>query len=364
MARLETRLCGVELKSPFVLGSGPLSYSGEALVRASNAGAGAVVTKTIRLKPADNPFPHMVANGNNSLINCEKWADLSAEQWIQKEIPFAKKHGAVVVGSVGHTPEEAIALVADVARAGADLIELVSYREEDMVPMVQEARKRVEVPILAKLSPNGSRVVETAGDCLKAGANGITAIDSYGPVLRIDIATARPLLGNVDGFGWLSGAAIKPIALRYVAEIARDYRAEIVGLGGVVKAEDALEMLMAGASAVGVCSAAILRGPGLFAELVRGLDALMEKYGYASVGEVSGKALPNLWPEEQFEELVFYFDPAKCNECMQCVKLCPYQARTLADKQMGLDESECRRCGFCVSVCKRGALTSNKLGPI
>lgn len=367
MANIQVNLCGRTLKAPFILGSGPLSYSGAALVAAYNAGAGAVVTKTLRAKPADNPFPHMVATGpGTTIINGEKWADLPAEQWINEEIPYAKARGVVVIASVGHTPGEARELVEPVARAGADFIELVSYTEDTMVPMLEETKKRVSIPVLAKLSPNWPDLPGAAGRILAAGADALTVADSYGPVLRLDIRTARPLLGSPRGFGWLTGAALKPITLRCVAEVALSHPgATIVGLGGVSNAEDAVEMLLAGAQAVGVCTVAIARGVKAFTELNQKLAALLDELGYPDIAAASGRALPNLRPAEQKERLVFHYAPDKCNRCMLCVTRCPYAARDLSDtKVMTLDEDKCRSCGYCISLCRHGALTSDRLsGP-
>ena len=93
-ADISTEFCGVKLQSPFVLSSGPLSYAAEGLIRAHQAGAGAVVTKTIRLSAAINPVNHIAKINGDSLINCEKWADSKAEVWFEREIPLAKAAGA------------------------------------------------------------------------------------------------------------------------------------------------------------------------------------------------------------------------------------------------------------------------------
>ena len=254
-------------------------------------------------------------------------------------------------------PQDVLELVGKVAAAGAHIVEVVSYTEEAMVPMVREARKLVKVPLLAKVSPNWPGVVRTAAECVKAGADGITATDSFGPVLRIDVATARPMLGGPFGYGWLSGAAIKPITLRIVSEIARTVDVPIVGTGGVARGEDALEMLMVGATAVGVCSLPILTGLKAFGRLGRELSQALDKYGYASPAAARGVALPNLADRESKDRLTFEYVPQDCNDCRLCVDLCPYDARSLGEgRAMGLDENICRHCSLCASVCPTGAL--------
>jgi dihydroorotate dehydrogenase (fumarate) len=353
--RLTTQLFNIVLQSPFVLGSGPLSHNGTGMIRAHRAGAGAVTTKTIRDIPADNPFPHIAASGRDSMINAEKWSDITGEAWVKDEIPRAKASGVVVIGSIGHTSTEVEHWIAKVDAAGADMIELVSYQQEDLAPMVRLAKTLSDKPILAKLSPNWSNPVASARDVLAAGADGITAMDSIGPVLRIDIETGRPITGGAKGFGWLTGGAIKPVALRYVAEIAEFCNKPIIGIGGVMTAEDALEMLMAGASAVGICTAPMLKGIDYISKLNEGLAVLLERLRYEDIAAASGFSLPFLRESEEHSRFAFTFDPELCTACMMCVRSCPYESRHLKDKVMSLDES-CRYCGLCASVCPTGAL--------
>ncbi|MCF6335562.1 MAG: dihydroorotate dehydrogenase, partial [Spirochaetales bacterium] len=137
---IETYLFGIKLQSPFILGSGPLSYGAKGLIRAHKAGAGAVVTKTIRDNPAVNPFPHMAVAGKDSMINAEEWSDISGLQWVETEIPEAKKAGVIVIGSIGHTPVEVANWTSRVDEAGADIIELVSYERDTILPMLEKAK--------------------------------------------------------------------------------------------------------------------------------------------------------------------------------------------------------------------------------
>ena len=170
MADLTTRIGPLELGTPFVLASGPLSHDGNALLRAHRAGAGAVVTKTISREAARNPVPHIAKIGSG-LLNSEKWSDLPAQAWIEEEIPRAKSGGATVIASVGLNVEEVEAIGAELAEAGADALEVCSYDASQIVPMVRAAARRVSIPILAKLSANWPDVANVArqylGDLLK-----------------------------------------------------------------------------------------------------------------------------------------------------------------------------------------------------
>ncbi len=356
---LQTSICGITLNSPFILGSGPLSYGAKGMIRAARAGAGAVVTKTIRDTPAENPFPHMVSAGTGTMINAEKWSDFPGEQWIEKEIPEAKRAGVTVIASIGHTEAEVLHWAGKADRAGADMIELVSYSEPDMIPMVAAARKLTDKPILVKLSPNWRDPLTCAKKSIELGADGLTAMDSVGPVLRIDIRTGKPLVGGPFGHGWLTGGAIKPIVLRHIAELAAQTDKPIIGLGGVMNPEDSVEMLMAGAHAVGICTAPIMKGISYIGKLCTGLETLMKELGASQVSELTGMALPFLTGQENTKAFSFTFAASKCRTCMRCVTVCPYESRTLDAETMNmeLDHGTCRYCGMCASVCPTKALT-------
>ncbi|MCX6093492.1 MAG: 4Fe-4S binding protein [Candidatus Bipolaricaulota bacterium] len=359
MTDLATNLCGLKLRTPLVLASGPLSFDGDALVRAHRAGAGAVVTKTIGVHAAVNPVPH-IARSSGGLLNAERWSDLPPERWIEREIPRARKAGAVVIASVGLTREDVRALAAALAEAGASALEVVSYDGPAVPGMVEEATSRVSIPVFAKVSANGPDVVEMARACLANGASAITAIDSVGPALRFDLASRRPRLG---GYGWLSGRPILPVALRVVADIARETGCPIVGTGGVETADDAVEMLYAGANAVGVCTAPLLRGVSVFGDLVRDLSARLFSLGFESPGEATGAGLSELVRASNGtkarEGWRFAWSRETCTDCGACVRVCPYGARRNPEE---IVEPDCRGCGLCSSSCPTGALLLREEG--
>lgn len=380
---ISVEFAGKKLKSPFIVSSGPLTYAAEGMIKAHQMGAGAVVTKTIRLERAINPVNHIAIMNKDSLFNCEKWADSDAEVWFTREIPMAKEAGAVVIASVGHTLPEAEALVKKAEDAGADFIELVSYTETDMLPMLEATLERVTIPVICKLSSNypaWKDPVECARKCIEIGKKRnhqvlIGAIDSVGPTLCVDIYNKGPILGSEKGLGWLSGGAIRPISMRINYDIKKMDRNIIsYGIGGVTKAEDALEYLMIGTEAVGICSILIIKGLEHLQKLIESFKKKIAELGYSSVAELRGVALDNFdtvadepTAGEQVEgvesnaKLQFDFNESTCIKCNHCVHICSYDARTLNFPEMKVDRDLCRNCGACVSVCPTRALTSKSV---
>jgi dihydroorotate dehydrogenase (fumarate) len=356
MADLSVDLCGLLLSNPFVLASGPLTWNAGAIEAAFAAGVAAAVTKTIRPQATVNPVPHIADARRGSLLNTEGWSDFSAEEWIQRELPALRgRRDGVLIASLGHTPEEVAELAGPVAKTGADLLELVSYQAQDAAPMVAVAKEKASLPVLIKVTANWPNLLDVVEACLEAGADGVTAIDSIGPTLRIDVETGEPLLGS---FAWLSGRAILPISLRVVAQICQRHGVPVVGTGGVGQAEDAVEMVMAGASAVGVHSLPLLRGLGWFEKTLARLERWLEAHGHRRLADLRGIALPHLGKPVPHVSLAFAFDKEMCTRCGRCVTVCAYGARELtAGGDMLLDEEICRSCGLCVNVCAPGALT-------
>lgn len=365
MADLTVTIAGVRFRNPLIVSSGPLTHDAEAIMRAWDAGASGAVTKTITLRPAANPTPHIAqVDAQGSLLNTEKWSDLPADRWITQEIPsLFEAGGGVIIASVGHTVHDVKELAAPLADAGAHMLEVVSYRGEDMADSVRIAKAECDLPVLAKVSANWADLLDVVEDCLEAGADGITAIDSIGPALAIDVETRRPWLDGPWGFAWLSGTAIKPIALRVVAEIALRWSIPILGVGGISRGRDIIEMMMAGAAAVQVHTAILLNGLPRLGRMLRQLDSWLDAHETPSASDVHRAALPWLRDTEDTRPLVFAFSGDECSDCQRCVVVCAYQARSLEARVMSLNRERCRSCGLCASVCPTSALTiAGKMG--
>lgn len=361
MSNLEVNFCGLKFDNPLVVASGPLTWSAKGIQAVYASGAAAAVTKTIRLAATVNPVPHIAFPGRGgSLVNIEGSSDFGPQVWLERELPLLADRKGILIASLGHTEVEVVALTSPLVAAGIDMLEVVSYRAEDAVPMVKAAKARCSLPVLVKVSANWPNVIEIVDECVAAGVDGISAIDSIGPALRIDIEKGEPFLNS---FAWLSGEAILPITLRVVAEICLKHDLPVLGVGGVGRAEDVIEMMMAGATAVGVHTAPLLKGLDWLGKTKNGMEKWLDKHGHEKLSELVGMALPGLRgkagseAETKPEPLTFSFDRGACTLCGRCETVCAYQARHLSPEgDMLLDGDECRSCGVCVTVCPTGAL--------
>jgi dihydroorotate dehydrogenase (NAD+) catalytic subunit len=156
--------------------------------------------------------------------------------------------------------------------------------------VTRRVKQNTDIPTLVKLSPNVTDVVEIAQAVVDAGADGITAINSLGPGLILDVETCRPVLAHKTG--GVSGPAIRPIALRCVRDICKAVDIPVVAVGGITTGRDVIEMILMGATAVGIGSAVAYRGIEVFREVCDELQSYMERHGYDNLDEFRGKALP------------------------------------------------------------------------
>lgn len=344
------------LQSPVIAGSSPLSLDAAAMLRLHRAGAGAVVTKNLCLPAKPNPYHYMRISDGDTLINCERALDYDSEQWLSKEMPEAAKNGVTVIANIGINRELTARVAGRLVDAGAAMVECVSYDADWLVDVVDETKKRSSLPILAKLSPNYKDIVAVAARCVDAGADGFTVGDSIGPIMRIDIETGRPFTGGVDGIGWMSGGALKPFAIRNVVEIRRRFDLPIIGMGGVSNSDDCIEMFMAGADFVGLCSALVTHGAELIGEMNEGIARYLSLHGHAGLQDIKAKVFDHL--PKQDEERRMHIDVREnlCTFCGLCAQRCVYRAIAVdqAQKRLAFDASKCSGCGMCLNQC--GAL--------
>ncbi|MEM2118390.1 MAG: dihydroorotate dehydrogenase [Candidatus Bathyarchaeia archaeon] len=297
--RLTINLAGLKLANPTMLASGILGYSAETLESIVAGGAGAVVTKSVGLKPRvgyANPTAVQVDCG---LINAMGLPNPGIDEFV-KEIRQAKKvlNVPLIVSVYGFSEEEYAVVSKKAADAGADALELnvscphvketgseIGQRSEILSKVIKKVKATVDKPVFVKLSPNVASIADIAEAAAKAGADALTAINTI-KAMAIDPETTMPILGNK--LGGLSGSAIKPIAVRCVYDIYERVKVPIIGCGGIASWRDAVEFFLAGASAVQIGTAIAIEGLSVFRRVTRGLDAYLRCKGFRNVGEIVG----------------------------------------------------------------------------
>ena len=303
MVDLRTELCGVELKNPTVLASGILGTMSSSLKRVADSGAGAVTIKSIGPKRRDghkNPAMVEVEGGYLNAIGLPTAGPKEATEEIKA---YKKSCDIPVIASFYATcSDEFGPLAKTISTAEPDLIEAniscpnvddefgtpFSCNPKKSSRVVKSIKKATDIPLLVKLSPNVPSIAEIAKAVEKAGADGITAINTLGPAMVIDLKTKTPVLANKRG--GMSGPAVKPIMIRCVYDIYEAVRIPIVGLGGVLTGEDAAEAIMAGAQAVGIGTGVKYRGIEIFNKVTKELEDFMKKEGYKNLDELRGVA--------------------------------------------------------------------------
>jgi len=362
---LSVNFLGLSLKNPILISAGPLTGSGQMMRKAVEAGAGAVVTKTIANEIRSNVRPRLV-KGEGGLHNIELYSDFTLEEW-KDEIAYAKKHGAIVIANIlGHTPSEIAYIAQVVENFGADAIELgvscphgeglegVAAEPSTLYEFTKTVVDRVKIPVMVKLSSNVTNVVKLARAAERAGAAAISGIDTVRSIAGVDIEKGQALLPT---FGGYSGDAIRPIGLATIASISQAIRIPVCGIGGITTYEHIIEYMMLGASAVQVCTSIILNGHEHIGVLLNGLMSWMTQHGYESFDEIKGKALISLKSFEEIKEEPYVSQVKEgcgVSLCQKCKKACIYEAIEWKCCQVTVNAQRCMGCGLCVSICPKG----------
>ncbi len=298
---LTTQIADLHLHNPTILAAGILGLTTATLQEAIKQGAGAVVTKSISLKPHQGyPNPTLVQLDNHTLLNAMGLPNPGA-QYFAKEIKELKRKplNAPVIASVfGYTPNEYAQTAQTLTKAGADAIELniscphvkktgseIGQNPNLVTKVVKQVKNTTKKPVIVKLTPNVADITEIAKATVNAGADAITATNTI-RAMAIDIETHQPILANKTG--GLSGQAIKPIAVRCVYEIHEAVNVPIIGCGGITTWQDAVEFILAGASAVQIGTAIASEGLGVFKSISKGIDAYLRDKKFRSVKEIIG----------------------------------------------------------------------------
>jgi len=296
---LETNIAGLRLEHPVMNASGILGAEPEHMDILARHGFSALVSKTITLNPREGYAPPVIVElRNNGLLNAIGLANPGASV-IPLITERARRLGKPLILSIGGSSVEEFVKLAELAsEAGVDAIELnlscphargygleLGSDPSMVYRVVREVAGISKAPVIAKLGLS-DRVVESAGRALEAGAGALTLINTV-RAMAIDVYTMKPILSNK--YGGLSGPPIHPIAVRVVYEVYREYKADIIGSGGVSSWIDAAELILAGARAIQV-GTAILYNDRVVYEVINGLTKWITDVGYTKLTELVGRA--------------------------------------------------------------------------
>ncbi len=300
MTSLRVSFAGLTMPNPTMLASGIMGETGGSLLRVAEAGAGALVTKSIGLEPRKGyPNPTLVELPDG-YINAMGLPGPGIEAF-REEMTIARNGNVPIIGSLfAAIPDDFALLATRMEEYGAAAIELnlscphakgygmeVGVDPEAVGSIIRQVKAQVRIPVLAKLTPNTHRLMEVARAVEAAGGDGIVAINTV-KAMAISVEARRPVLFNRTG--GLSGPAIKGVGLRCVYELYEAVRIPIIGVGGVETSRDALEYIMAGAAAVQIGSGVGRKGLSVFRQVCDGLEAYMDDNGVNDVEELRGAA--------------------------------------------------------------------------
>ncbi|MFW3145206.1 MAG: dihydroorotate dehydrogenase [Thermoplasmatota archaeon] len=303
---LETEIAGLKLRNPLMLASGIADETGASMAEAVKRGAGAVVTKSLSLESREGHPNPCIVELPFGLINAMGLPNPGIKEYGSEIKEYRKLIGsrAPVIGSVfGSTIEEYGLAAKGAQEIGVDAVEIngscpnakglgLQFGQDPEVidELIMEVRSRIDLPLFFKLTPATSNILSLAEAAQEAGADGIVAVNTM-PAMEIDIHTGAPILTNLTG--GLSGPALRPIGIRCVFEICRspEIKIPVIGAGGISGWEDALQYLMAGASAVQIGTAVTWSDLDIFNSIRKGFVSYLEQNDLSSIEDVVGAAL-------------------------------------------------------------------------
>lgn len=291
-------LCGITLKNPVMTASGSFGSGEEYSEFVDLNGLGAVVTKGVANVPWEgNPTPR-VAEVYGGMLNAIGLQNPGIDLFIERDIPFLKKFDTrIIVNVCGHTTEEYIEVVERLRDQPVDMLEIniscpnvkeggIAFGQNaGMVEAItKEIKQHAAQPVIMKLSPNVTDITEIAKAAEAGGADALSMINTI-TGMKIDIRTRRFALANRTG--GMSGPAVHPVAVRMVYQTAQAVQIPVIGMGGIMTAEDAIEMILAGATAVSV-GTANFTNPRITAEIIKGIKSYMEENQVRDIKELIG----------------------------------------------------------------------------
>lgn len=392
--RLKCDICGVPLENPFLLSSSVVASTYDMCARAFEAGWAGISFKTICSFDIHEASPRYSAikGDNGSIIgfkNIEQLSDHSVAENMEIFRKLKENYPSkfILASIMGQDEAEWESLAKICEENGADAIELnfsCPNMQEDglgsdigQVPELVErftraAKRSTTIPVLAKLTPNVATMSPAAEAALRGGADGIAAINTIKSIVGVSPYTfvSSPAVKGKSAVGGYSGNAVKPIALRFIAEIGQNPTLKgmhISGMGGIETWRDALEFILMGAGSIQITTAVMQYGYRIIDELKEGLNYYLVQMGIKSVKDVIGAGLDSVSDTTDVLERDTVLFPAfnleKCNGCGRCVISCNdggHQAIRFDDRKPKLDGSKCVGCHLCKLVCPNDAIEAGK----
>ena len=303
MANLEVTFCGKKFKNPVIAASGTFGFGREYAEVYDISALGGIATKGITLKRREGNSPPRIAETYGGILNSVGLQNPGVREFLGKELGFLKSHGTVVIVNIaGSTEGEYCEMARLISRSEADMIELniscpnvkeggltFGSRPESIESITRLVKASMEgdMPLIVKLSPNVASISEVAVAAEEGGADAVSLINTI-TGMAVDVRTRRPVLANITG--GLSGPCIKPIALRMVYEAYRAVKIPIIGMGGIMTAEDAVEFMLCGASLVQVGTANLIRLDAC-KRIIEGLEKYCLENGIKDISELTGSLI-------------------------------------------------------------------------
>ena len=292
-------LAGIKMKNPIMVASGTFGYGEEYSNFIDLRELGAIVTKSITLLPKAGNLPPRIAETPSGILNAIGLQNVGLEKFISDKMPFLREIGIPIIVSISG---EDISEYVEIAQRLNDVPDVAALELNVSCPnvskggmlfgsnqqmthdLVSSVRCATKLPIIAKLSPNVTSIAEIALSAEEAGADALSLINTL-LGMAIDVNTRRPKLGNITG--GLSGPAIRPIAIRMVWQVFNMVKIPLIGMGGIMTAEDALEFIIAGAKSVSIGTANFVN-PMSAVEVISGIREYLKKKGIADVNTLVG----------------------------------------------------------------------------
>jgi len=385
MADLKIKFCGLELENPFLLAPAPPADNAEMVARGLEMGWAGVVLKTTSVESEEVILKYPMMTGYDfeekkviGLGNIDLISERHIDQ-LEKDVVFLKKRfpqKMIGVSIMGKKKEDWETLVKRLKAAGVDYIECsfscpqgtLGAKPGAMLGQDANASRTVaswvknaagKTPVSMKLTSHVADITEIAQAVKEAGSDAVTAINTVKALMGIDLETfiPRPNVGGKSTYSGYSGPAIKPIALRCVAEISRKVGITVSATGGITTWQDAAEFLLCGARSLQVCTAVMRSGYRIIEDFTDGLKNYLDEKGIQSVEEIVGKSLPYIVSHDELPrpKIRSRINLETCEKCDQCYIACRdggHQAIELDENRLPkVDDEKCVGCGMCYSVC-------------